>query len=428
MSSKGIKVNLAATSDQIDIVTNPARNICLMAGRRWGKTFTSRNRILHQCLRRPGFDYWYIAPVYAQCYEEFDALTTHPTLRNTIKRAKLQPYPHIIFKNGSRVAYRSFERAKNLRGSGINEFWVDEIQDIKEADFFSVLRPIISDSRGTLVISGQFRGFNWYYKAYFEPGQDTKRPDYASYIRPSSSGVMFKDKAGKAELAEVKRTIPRAIWDQEYDCIPGSKVNAVFRPDDLEAATRGKYYLTAPEKSGHILSADLGKIVDPTGWVVLKGKSAHVPASGLFPLRLPHAEGAKRLGRLARDFGKARVVIDSTGGATGGRKPQDEYLKIYRREIQGVREFTWSTRNKERIVNDLAVAFEQGEITIARKNEELLAQLAAYEYTYHAGSNRYEYHGPAGHDDDLVAALAQAWQMRTLATRSGGHFDPTLGV
>ena len=152
----------------------------------------------------------------------------------------------------------------------------------------------------------------------------------------------------------------------------------------------------------------------------IEAKSGHVVTSGVFKLRTPHEECARRLQRLARKHKAVMVLIDSTGGATGGRKPQDEYLKIYRKTVNHLREFKWSTGNKERVIGDLCVAFEQGAITIdPKENKELLQQLAAYEYIYRSGSGRYEYRGPGGHYDDLVAALAQAWQERGRAKGSG---------
>ena len=285
----------------------------------------------------------------------------------------------------------------------------DEIQDIAEDQFWPVVRPLISDRRGKLVVAGQFRGHNWYYNEFYLKGQK-KSKIYKSWRQPSSTGLVYRSEAGQEELALAKASIPRAVWDQEYDCIPSANQAAVFRQEDLTACTRGKRYTKSGTGAKNIIGLDLGRIADPSAIVVLNSQTANVLFSELRPLRERHEVTAKHVARLQRDFGQAAVIVDVTGGATGGRAPVDAYVKFYRKEVRGLREFVWTRNNKERIIQHLAVAIEQHSLSIPASEEKLLRQLGLYEFDYKHG--RYDYHGPCGHSDDMVAALAMAWYGR----------------
>jgi len=415
-------LRLFATNDQIDFVSCESRNASLFAGRRWGKTFTSRNRILMK-MQIPNFRYWFISPFSWQARKEYDGLNNHPEIQPLIRRSVASPYPSIYFHNGAEIHYRNFQRPQSLRGDGIQECWVDEIQDIDERDFWSVIRPLLSDRRGKLRLSGQFRGRNWVYRAFYERGLDQSISDFRTWVFATSSGLSFRCVDGRAEIEAVKSQMPRAIYDQEYDCLPGSNDRAVFRDDDLQSARRGMVISRGMQGRSYLISADLGKIVDPSAIVVFDIQAKTIVHENIRPLREKHDIGAKHLDRLSRDFGNATVVIDSTGGATGGKRPQDEVLKIYRRLLKDrLREFYWTMGNKERVINDLSVALEQGKLGVPKELDQVHNQLSLYEYTYRPSSNRYEYHGPDGHDDDLVAAVAQGWQgmLRRWGDNSGG--------
>jgi len=415
-----LKIQLAGTTVQREICECRKRYLGMFAGRRVGKTFTIRNRIVSRCMTQPGFRYWYVAPTYAQCREQYQGMVDHPALVEYIEKFRLQPYPRVDFKNGSYVAYRSFERAANLRGSGLDEVGVDEIQDIDETDFWAVVRPLISDRRGTLMVAGQFRGFNWYYDQFYVPGQNPNSRTHKSWRIPSSEGLVFLSKEGQEELEFAKATLPRAIYDQEYACIPSANQAAVFREEDLTACTGGKRYRKSAPNRKNVIGLDLGRIADPSAIVVLNAEVGRVLYSELRPLRERHEVTAKYVARLQRDFGGAPVVVDVTGGATGGHAPQDAYVKFYRREIKNLREFVWNRGNKERIIQHLAVAIEQHNLQIPKSEAELHDQLRLYEFEYRGG--RYDYHGPRGHSDDMVAALAMAWyaKVRNWGTRMGG--------
>lgn len=414
-----MKFSIRLTPDQIDVVQCNARFIGLFAGRRWGKTFTSRARILAKT-SNPGTHYWYIAPSYSQVIQEFDALVAQRELSVIITRHKTQPYPSIDLANGSCIGFRTFDRPNNLRGASLDEVWFDEIQGVTEDDFWPVIRPLISDRRGSLIVSGQFRGHDWVYDQFYVKGQEGGHPAYKSFRFPSSTGLVFASEEGKAELALARSTLPRAVYDQEYECIPTANQASVFRPQDLEDAKRGSYTKSGMDGRTYCVAVDIGRVADPCALVVLDVDSDTVCYSEVLPLGQKHELSARRVAEIAQRFGNATVIADTTGGATGGHAKPDEHVKFYRDAVPGMKSFYWSQANKAEAVSALSLAVEQGKIMIPAENADLHKQLSLYEYKVRSNGS-VEYSGARGAHDDLVAALYLAWvaKRRNMVERRG---------
>ena len=401
-----MKIRLSLTQDQINVIKHPARFKAIMAGRRWGKTFEAASAML-ECACKGDKKSWYSAPSYAQAISVWEMMSTNESILPLVASCKTQPYPIIKFCNGSVIGFRSFDRPKNLRGSGLDLVWVDEIQDITEDHFWPVIRPLISDRRGQMYISGQFRGHNWYYEQMYMRGQDPNQKYYKSWRFPSSSGLVFRSAAGKEELQLVKDSLPSSIYNQEYECIPTANQAGVFRPEDLESAKRGDYLEAGNSGSTYLVAVDIGRVSDPCAVVVLDVDSDCACYSEAFPLGQKHELSAQRVRRISEMFGGASVIADTTGGATGGHADPDEYVKHYRQAVPNMRAFNWTMRNKQEAVTALSLAFEQGKIAIPEENTELRKQLGLYEYKVRTNGN-IEYTGGHGHDD-LVAALYLGW-------------------
>lgn len=406
------EIVLRGTPGQREFVHAQERMLAFMAGRRYGKTFAFLNRATRRCLKSKRFPYWYIAPVYAQAKEQYDRFIGNPALQNHIDRAVMQPYPVIHFVNGSTLAFRTFDRPANLRGSGLGEVFCDEIQSgYNESDFWPVVRPLISDKRGTLVIAGQFRGENWYYEQMFLPGQDGphKRKGYKSWRFPSSQGLVYQSEEGQKELELVKEQIPRRVYEVEYECLPIANQAAVFDHQDLANAKRGEVK-NHNAYSCAVLGLDLGRVVDPSAIVGIDPVTSTVIYAEKRPLGEKHEVGARHAAGVARRYNDAQIVVDTTGGGGGAQAGKnDAYVKFYRAQCQTMRAFTFNRENKERLVGNLSLALEQGKLAIPAQFEDLHKELASYEYKCSA-SGILSFQGPGGHDDDMVMALCLAWE------------------
>jgi hypothetical protein len=397
----------------------------MAAGRRYGKSITADNRVIDKAISNPGWRCMYLTPTYAQLIERFASLAENEVFARQIAYTKLQPFPQIVLKNGSKIYYRTFERPKNIRGSFFNEVIVDESQDIKEDQFWPVIRPLVADLNGNIILLGQFRGYDWRYEKFFLPGQpdwvppanwDGRKSDYKSFVFPSHEGIRFLSEKGKRELADMEAQMPRRQFDQECRCIPVANQAAVFDPSDLEAMKiwpTGLPVEAVPEYQqgqSNILGLDLGRIVDPSAIVVLNSANLQVIHAEKLPLGMKHEVQAGQVKKIANRY-RARVVFDCTGGATGGNEKTDAYLQFYRNAIPDIKSFYWQQQNKERIIQHLELKAQLKQVKIPARFSDLYKELTAYEFEYNANNGTYKYHAPLGQTlihDDYVAALAMA--------------------
>jgi len=418
-------MRLLATPPQVKVITSSARYIFMAAGRRYGKSVTADNRVIFKTVTQPGYRVMYLTPTYAQLIERFASLAENEVFARHIAYTKLQPFPQIVLKNGSKIYYRTFERPKNIRGSYFNEVIVDESQDIKEDEFWPVIRPLVADLNGYIVLLGQFRGYDWRYEKFFLPGQPDWTPpkewkgnkrDYQSFVFPSHEGIRFQTAKGKLELADMEAQMPRRQFDQECRCIPVANQAAVFDPSDLELAKKwndgqlvqpiGEYV----QGQSNIIGLDLGRVVDPSAVTVLNTKTMQVIHAEKFPLGMKHEVAAGKVKILADRF-KARVVFDCTGGATGGQEKTDAYLQFYRNAIPDIKSFYWQQQNKERIIQHLELKVQLKQVKIPASFTDVYKELTAYEFEYNPNNGHYSYHAPLGQTlihDDYVSALAMA--------------------
>ena len=398
-------IDFFVTPQQKDLIRSRADVILLVCGRRYGKNFGWRYRAIDRCLGRKNFEYTYCAPSYALGQAEWETIALNPGCIPFIAHSsKKDPYPIIRWKNGSVLHFRSLDRPRNLRGGGDDEIAIDEIQDADEDIIESVVKPRITDRFGTLVMMGQFSPY--VYDKYYLRAK--KNSNIKVFHHPTTDGIRFQGEKGKRRLADLKEDIPPTVWDQEYMVIPGGGSRGVFRHEKVMASKVGGFH-TIQGSSTYVAGLDLGMIEDPAALAIVDAENSTVVYSQEFPLGQDHMETAQQVAGILSGFGNPTCLMDETGGATGGKtKRQDEYTRYYREYYGNIRGVVWTKTYKTRMVRNLSLAFENGEIKVDEKNQGLLDELVKYTYTRRKNGD-YDYHGPSGKKDNYVAALMMAW-------------------
>lgn len=288
----------------------------------------------------------------------------------------------------------------------------------------TVILPMLADRRGSLLISGQFRGEDYRYTRFYIPGQqeiDGKPnpkydPAFASWRFPTSVGFCFQSPEGHAELELQKRITRPEVWDQEWDCQPRANANAVFAAAKVDAiSTLRKPVIKReenPERPGAYLTAiDIGGIQDKEKLTVTH-QSGDVVFAKAFPLGRDEEENAREAMEVANRF-RSAVVIDTTGEisrAPGAAK--DNRVEKHRawadRFRLDFRTFTFQGLNKERLIENTRLAIQDKIIGIftEREGKDVCDELKAYEYVYKKTTRHYVYQGPDGKNDDYVQCIA----------------------
>lgn len=404
-----MRVNLPVTRAQRAIIECDARQVCLVCGRRWGKTYTLNYMCLRKCLTQPNQVVWMCQPTYQQALRQMRRIAKIAALKPFIQHVYKQFPPRFEFKNGSEWCFQSLDRPDNLLGEGLDLCVVDEAARVKRDVVMQILMPMTLDRRGQMVYASTYRGRNWFYDESLKGKDAANWRRIRTFIHKTESGAAFSGKRGKEALELYKASIPPALWAQECDCEPLAATDCVFRYVDRAV---GGHLLMGPE-FGHryIMGLDLGRVVDPTSWVILDERTGQVVATRVLALGTPHEESAKAAAAEAARW-RAYVVVDATGGASGGR--HESYVQLYTDamravQVTRVRVFHFTPAQMESYVGALSLGIERGAVKIPDAAKELLAQVRLYRYAQSEMSKWIRFGAPSGEHDDLVAALIMAW-------------------
>jgi hypothetical protein len=398
-----MKIHLKMVPWQILVLLSKARVKVMLCGRRAGKTCALAGLIIDMSFKKVGAISHYVSPSYARSRAFHRLLKTIAS--PLISSSTIQPVPTIIWINGSVTTCRSFDRPDLLRGDASDLICLDEACQASKDDVDTVLRPMLSDRRGTLVLASTPLGYDWVNELW-EKGQKGDK-FIESWRFPTSAGPAFQSKEGKAELYMIKSQVPSVVYDQEYDAIPAANLARVFPKLDLD-----RCIISSPAPSGpnpnvrFSCGIDVGKVRDH-GAIVVESSDYMIVHAERIPLNTPYEIQAKRAADVCRKWG-AVCTIDATGGGAGGHAlGPDAVIAIYRNLIPGVRELAWNTSSKEKMVQGLCVDIEQYRIQIPSQFQELLFEMSIYQYTLKIGGF-YRYSAPKGQRDDLVSAFLMA--------------------
>lgn len=274
----------------------------------------------------------------------------------------------------------------SLRGEGLDIAVLDETAFIKAPAWAESLRPALSDRLGKAIFISTPKGRNWFWHLYLR-GQE--EPEWEAWRFPTSSNPYID----KAEIEAARRNLPERIFKQEYEAEFLEDAGQVFRKV-IDAAT------AEPRESGDgcVIGVDWGKHEDFTVVTVLDQDGRMVKWE-----RFNQIDYTVQLGRLESiisNYRSSRVVAESN--AMG--EPLVEQLH---RKYGNVTGFRTTNQSKATLIEDLALAFERGEVAIF--NEPVLVnELQAFEMN-RLPSGMIRYAAPQGMHDDTVISLALAW-------------------
>lgn len=208
----------------------------LVAHRRAGKTVATVNQLIRSALTcdKPNPRAAYVAPLYKQAKDvawsylkEFTRVIPGVEANESELRVDLP--------NGGRVRLYGADNPDGMRGIYLDDCVLDEFADMRPRVLPEIIRPALSDRRGSLTIIGTPRGHNDFYDAYQAALSD---PDwYSVMLRASETGLVAQD-----ELDAARKMMTPEQYEQEFEC-------------SFEAAILGAYWgreMAEAERSGRI--------------------------------------------------------------------------------------------------------------------------------------------------------------------------------
>ena len=195
---------------QETIANDTHRFICVVAGRRFGKTHLSIRQLCRHA-RQPDSTVWYVAPTYRQAKQ-----IVWRKLKNKLQDLRWSKRVNeselsIELKNGSIISLKGADNADSLRGVGLDYLVMDEFADIDPEAWYEVLRPTLADKEGGALFIGTPKGLgNWAHDLYNMPSEQPEQ--WASYQYTTVDGGNVK----LEEIEAARKDLDERTFRQEF--------------------------------------------------------------------------------------------------------------------------------------------------------------------------------------------------------------------
>ena len=198
---------------------------CIEASTKSGKTASGIIWLGEQALKgRPGWNYWWVAPVSLQAKIAFDRMRR--SLSQQISQAWLTSPWTIVLLNGAIISFRSGHNPDALYGEDVYACVIDEASRFKEDAWFAI-RSTLTATRGKIRIIGNVKGkSNWFYHLA-RRAEEGKQPELGYHKLTAfdavAAGVLACD-----EIEEAKRTLPQHVFQELFMAEAAADASGMF--------------------------------------------------------------------------------------------------------------------------------------------------------------------------------------------------------
>jgi hypothetical protein len=262
-----------------------------------------------------------------------------------------------------------------------------------------VIRPTLLDYKGDGFLLSTPKGRNAFWQM-FQWGIDDNIADWSSWQMPTNANPYID----QAEIDDMRSTMPEQVFRQE--------ILAEFIEDGAGVFRRvSECAIAIPEteaplrKDGsrmgeYLIAVDWGKHHDFTVLTVFNLSTNSMVHMDRFN-QIDYTVQVNRLVSLYEKFRPVTIIAERNSMG-------DPLIEQLQRRGLPVQPFNTTNATKARAVDDLALAFERGDIKIIN-DPVLISELQAYEME-RLPSGLMRYNAPSGMHDDTVMSTAIGWQ------------------
>ena len=369
---------------QKTIAERPERFIVVCEGRRAGKTILGMDRLISAALS--GKPCAWFSPSYRMLSDVWRDLNN--ALAGVSTRVSVQDH-RIELVTGGLIDMWSLDNADSARGRKYGLAVIDEAAMVPDLEnsWQAVIRPTLTDLQGGAWFLSTPRGHN-FFKVLYDRGQDPERPDWFSIQLPTVVNPYISPL--EIEAARLDMTERRYAQEHMAQFMEGE--GYVFR--HVTACSTGT---PEPYIEGHeyVAGCDFGRSNDYTVvsvWDVKERREVYLD-------RFKGESWPLQRTRIKATFERYHVFSalceeNSFGG------PNIEELRRDRLPVQA---FTTTNATKRTIVEGLALALENKNITLINDPVGNAELMAFEETTLPSGMIRYAAPEGSGHDDTVMA-------------------------
>lgn len=380
--------------NQKTVAQSKSRWKILCAGRRFGKTRLG----IHMCMEVAlnGGRAWWVAPTFAIARVGWRALENAAysfpeEIRPKVSLANME----VIFPNGGSIACKSADNPQRLRGEGLDFLVMDEAAFIKPDVWQEVLRPTLTERKGSaLFISTPMGMDNWFFDLWetAEKGANWERFRFSTYDNP-----MIDDE----EIDSAKNEVGSIVFAQEYLAEFVDAGQGLLKPEWMTYFDiRERMYIGGgtqwnPGELVHFGSADLAVTTKNESDYTVILSCAISPDMKLYVEDMVRVkiEGPDIVPTIQQMYNKYRwnyVCIEKQGFSKN-------FIQMAQRVGMRVREMD-ASKDKITQAMPLSARMEGGDV-LFRRNASWLEELERELMTF-----------PVGRHDDIVDALGLAVQ------------------
>jgi len=158
---------------------------------------------------KPRAEAWYVAPTYRQAKQIAWRRIKELAAPYTVGRPNESDLS-IDLAWGTRLALRGGNNYDALRGPGLDGVIIDEAADVPPEAWFEVLRPMLADRKGSALIIGTPKGFNWFHDLWKKAAG---LPDAAAFQFTTIQG----GNVSAAEIEANRRELDEKTFRQEFE-------------------------------------------------------------------------------------------------------------------------------------------------------------------------------------------------------------------
>jgi len=371
---------------QSKILYSPARFTVTEAATKIGKTFPHLWWLFEQSCNPPkaGANYWWIAPVYSQAKIAFNRLRRVVAKSGLFRINESELY--IETPQQSRIWFKSAEKPDNLYGEDVYASVFDEFTRAREEAWIA-LRSTLTATKGRCKFIGNTKGKkNWGYRLGVkakngEPGYEYFKINAYDAIAGGATWLSLE------EIEQAKRDLPESAFKELY----------MAEALDDQANPFGMKFIEKQTKpiSNNLpvcYGVDLAKSVD---WTVVTGLD---DKGQICFFDRWQSDWSQTRSRVISIINSHPAYIDSTGVG-------DPIVEDIQRECYAVSGFHFTSTNKQKIMEGLALGLQNGEVTVL--DGVMKDEMEAFEFEYTRTGVRYS--APEGVHDDTVCSLALAF-------------------
>lgn len=204
----------------------------IVAHRRAGKTVATVNQLIRSALTcdKPNPRSAYVAPLYKQAKDvawSYLKEFTRPIPGAEANESELR----VDLPNGGRVRLYGADNPDGMRGIYLDDCVLDEFADMRPRMLPEIIRPALSDRKGSLTIIGTPRGHNDFHKAYQSALNDNDW--YSLLLRASETGLVDAE-----ELAAARKLMTPEQYEQEFECSFDAAIQGAYWGKEMAQAER----------------------------------------------------------------------------------------------------------------------------------------------------------------------------------------------